>query len=199
MPTLADLYPAYGVQTPQIGLPQGGALGLPAGVLAALMQQRGAQPALASYGAAPAATPSALSGVAPTTDYLSAIRRFEGFAPTASWDVRQHTNGYGTRALYPGETIDRAEAERRLQTEWANAGNYVTELGVPLTPGRQAALQSLTFNAGPSWVNSGLGSAVRAGDWDNARNLFLQYNHAGGQFNQGLADRRAAEAAWFGY
>jgi lysozyme len=48
-------------------------------------------------------------------------------------------------------------------------------------------------------MTSGLGSAVRAGDWDAARQLFLQYNRAGGQYNPGLANRRAAEAAWFGY
>lgn len=203
MPTLAELYPAYQLRSPSLGaLGQSGAFaGLPMGALATLLSQRGdtaavGQPALASFGQQ--ASPATPATDAPT-DYLAAIRRFEGFRANPYWDVRQWTSGYGTRAEHPGEVIDRAEAERRLQAEWASALAQVRGVGVPLTPGREAALASLTFNAGPSWMTSGLGGAVRAGDWDQARNLFLQYNRAGGQFNPGLANRRAAEAAWFAY
>jgi lysozyme len=32
---------------------------------------------------------------------------------------------------------------------------------------------------------------------DRARTLFQQYNHAGGQVNPGLTQRRMAEASWF--
>jgi GH24 family phage-related lysozyme (muramidase) len=201
MPTLAELYPAYGIQAPSIGLgalggQQGGSFAsLPIGALAALVQQQGAsRPALASYGR-PTQAPT--SGA--PNDYLSAIRGFEGFSERPYWDVRQWTSGYGTRANGPNDVVDRAEADRRLQSEWTSSLGQVRGLGAPLTPGREAALASLTFNAGPSWMTSGLGSAVRAGDWDAARQLFLQYNRAGGQYNPGLANRRAAEAAWFGY
>ena len=130
--------------------------------------------------------------------YLDAIRKFEGFAQRAEWDYAQHTNGYGTRALFAGEVIDRAEAERRFQSE-INQARAIVERNVPnADEGTKAALTSLTFNAGDKWTRSGLGEALRQGDTEIARELFLQYNKAGGQTLPGLAARRAAEADWIG-
>lgn len=128
--------------------------------------------------------------------YLDAIKTFEGFTPRASWDYKQHSIGYGTKARFPGETIDQAEADRRFQSEIGSARDTVRKLGIPLDPGREAALTSLTFNAGPGWMNDGLGQAVRAGNWDEAARRFAQYNKAGGQTLPGLADRRNQELAW---
>lgn len=128
---------------------------------------------------------------------IAAVKGFEGFAPQASWDYKQYTNGYGTKATAPGETIDRDTAEQRLQAELLKAQAAASAVNPSAPPGVQNALTSLTFNAGPGWANSGLGDAVRAGDWDTARQHFVQYNKAGGQVNPGLVSRRAAEAAWF--
>ena len=57
--------------------------------------------------------------------YISAMRTFEGFTARASWDYKQSSNGYGTRALSPGEVIDKDEAERRFQAEILDARNSV--------------------------------------------------------------------------
>ena len=130
--------------------------------------------------------------------FLDAIKKFEGYTPKASWDYRQHSIGYGTKARFPGETIDQAEADRRFQQEIGSARGYVRGLGVPLQPGQEAALTSLTFNAGPGWINSGLGQAVRSGNWDEASRRFVQYNKAGGQVLPGLQSRRNQEVAWLG-
>ncbi len=130
--------------------------------------------------------------------YLDAIKKFEGFAQRAEWDYAQHTNGYGTRALFPGEVIDRAEAERRFQAEIGEARAIVERNAPHADEGTKAALTSLTFNAGDKWTRSGLGEALRQGDAETARELFLQYNKAGGQTLPGLAARRVAEAEWFG-
>lgn len=130
--------------------------------------------------------------------YLDTIRRFEGFTDRAQWDYAQHTNGYGTRALYPGEVIDKAEAERRFQSEIADARKVVDRFAPNADEGTKAALTSLTFNAGTTWTRSGLGEAVRAGDLDTARALFQQYTKAGGETLSGLVARRMAEAAWIG-
>lgn len=130
--------------------------------------------------------------------YLDAIRNFEGFASRAEWDYAQHTNGFGTRAMYPGEVIDRAEAERRFKTEIAAARSIVERHAPDVDEGTKAALTSLTFNAGTRWINDGLGEAVRRGDLETARSLFLEYNKAGGKMLAGLVARRAAEAEWFG-
>lgn len=39
----------------------------------------------------------------------------EGFTAKAFWDLKQFTNGYGTKALSPDEIITREEAEKRLK------------------------------------------------------------------------------------
>ncbi|MDO9382629.1 MAG: lysozyme [Hyphomicrobiaceae bacterium] len=133
-----------------------------------------------------------------TANYLDAIRKFEGFTPKADWDYAQFTNGYGTKAKYAGEVIDKAEADRRFQTEIAQARAIVDRHAPHVDEGTKAALTSLTFNAGDKWARSGLGEAIRSGDTERARELFLQYNKAGGEVLPGLAQRRIAEAAWIG-
>ena len=130
--------------------------------------------------------------------HLDAIRRFEGFSAEARWDHAQHTNGYGTRALHPGEVIDKAEAERRFAAAVGHAMKAVERFAPGIDAGSLAALTSLTFNAGSGWMKAGLGDAVKAGDLDAAREILKQYVHAGGQRLQGLVARREAEAQWLG-
>jgi lysozyme len=130
--------------------------------------------------------------------YLDAIRNFEGYTPQAQWDYAQFSNGYGTRARYAGEVIDKTEAERRFQTEVSQARSIVEKAAPGLDEGTKAALTSLTYNAGSAWIKSGLGDAVRNGDLEAARDIFLKYNKAGGEVLPGLANRRAQEALWIG-
>lgn len=130
--------------------------------------------------------------------YLDAIRTFEGYTPQASWDYAQFSNGYGTRAKFAGEVIDRAEAERRFQNEISAARSIVEKAAPHLDEGTKAALTSLTYNAGTAWIGSGLGDAARRGDLDAVRDIFQQYNKAGGEVLPGLVSRRAREALWIG-
>ena len=130
--------------------------------------------------------------------YLDAIRKFEGYTPQASWDYAQFSNGYGTKALYPGEVIDKAEAERRFKAEVGDARRIVEKHAPHVDEGTKAALTSLTYNAGTAWISSGLGDAVRRGDLDQVREIFQKYNKAGGEVLPGLVSRRAQEALWIG-
>lgn len=130
--------------------------------------------------------------------YLDAIRNFEGYTPQASWDYAQFSNGYGTRAKFVGEVIDRAEAERRFHAEVSSARSIVEKAAPHVDEGTKAALTSLTYNAGTAWIESGLGDAVRRGDLDAVRDIFQQYNKAGGEVLPGLVKRRAQEALWIG-
>ncbi|MBA2125966.1 glycoside hydrolase family 24 [Hyphomicrobium methylovorum] len=132
------------------------------------------------------------------SNYLDAIKKFEGYASKATWDYAQHSNGYGTRAAFPGEVIDKAEAERRFAGEIRKAAEFVESVAPDLDSGSKAALTSLTYNAGRTWATSGLGDAIASGDMDKARSLFLQYNKAGGSTLDGLVQRRLQEVAWFG-
>lgn len=130
--------------------------------------------------------------------YLDAIRNFEGYTPQAQWDYAQFSNGYGTKARFAGEVIDRAEADRRFRDEVASARSIVEKAAPHVDEGTKAALTSLTYNAGTAWIESGLGEAVRRGDLDAARDIFLKYNKAGGEVLPGLVNRRAQEALWIG-
>jgi len=130
--------------------------------------------------------------------YLDQIRQFEGFTPKASWDYAQFTNGYGTKARFAGEVISTAEAERRFQAEVSSARSIVETAAPGVDEGTKAALTSLTYNAGTSWIESGLGDAVRRGDLDQAREIFQKYNKAGGEVLPGLVNRRTQEAMWIG-
>ncbi|MFA5957183.1 lysozyme [Hyphomicrobium sp.] len=132
------------------------------------------------------------------TSYLDAIKQFEGYSAEARWDYAQNSNGYGTRARYAGEVIDKAEADRRFSSEIKKAADFVDKFAPGLDEGSKAALTSLTYNAGTAWTQSGLGQAVSTGDLDKARSLFLQYNKAGGNVVDGLVQRRLQEVAWFG-
>jgi lysozyme len=132
------------------------------------------------------------------TSYLDAIKQFEGYNAEARWDYAQNSNGYGTRARFAGEVIDKTEAERRFASEVQKAADFVDKFAPTLDEGSKAALTSLTYNAGTAWTKSGLGEAVASGDLDKARSLFLQYNKAGGSVVDGLVQRRLQEVGWFG-
>lgn len=130
--------------------------------------------------------------------YLNSIKSFEGFTPTAKWDYAQNSNGYGTRALFPGENISPEEAERRFNSEIASARSIVEKHAKGWDEGTKAALTSLTFNTGTRWIASGLGDAVRLNDIQGVRARFIEYNKAQGQLLPGLVNRRLAEADWIG-
>ncbi len=130
--------------------------------------------------------------------YLDAIKSFEGYTPKAQWDYAQFSNGYGTKALYPGEALTPEEAERRFAAEIAAARDIVEKHAAGWDEGTKAALTSLTFNAGTRWISSGLGEAVRNQDIEAVKERFLQYTKAGGEVLPGLVRRRLAELDWIG-
>jgi len=134
--------------------------------------------------------------------YLDAIKSFEGYNPQSQWDYKQYSSGFGTKVQPGDENIppDQRQAvyEQRFQGEVGKAAQSVDSFAPDLPQGVRAALTSLTYNAGPGWQQSGLGAAIKAGDWDKAKDIFLQYNKAGGEVNPGLVARRQKEAAWFG-
>lgn len=127
---------------------------------------------------------------------VQAVKGFEGYTPKAQWDYKQHSVGYGTRGK-PGEVIDQATAEQRLGDELTKAQNIVQQFAPGAPDGVKKALTSLTYNAGADWTSSGLGAAVKRGDWKEAQRIFLQYNKASGQTLPGLVNRRQQEAQWF--
>lgn len=131
-------------------------------------------------------------------NFLDQIKKFEGYTDRAKWDYQQFTNGYGTKARFLGESINKEEAEIRFRDEISVAYDFVNRVAPQADAGTKAALTSLTFNAGTKWASSGLGAALRRGDIDGVRELFVQYDKAGGQRLEGLTRRRHVEASWIG-
>jgi len=130
---------------------------------------------------------------------LPFIMQQEGWNPRAYGDYKQTSVGYGTRARFPGEVIDRAEGERRLSAEVDQARGYVTKRFPNLAPNQTDALTSFTYNLGPGWMNqpTRLRAALESGDMAGAARIMQEYNKAGGAVLPGLVKRRNAEAAMF--
>lgn len=128
---------------------------------------------------------------------VNAVKKFEGFQPHAYGDYKQYSIGYGTKATSPDEIITQAEAEKRLMAELAIAEQSVESFSPNAPVGVKQALTSLTYNAGPIWQRQELGQLIKAGSYEEAKAHFLQYNHAGGEVNDGLTKRRQAEVQWF--
>lgn len=125
------------------------------------------------------------------------VQGFEGWNPKAYGDYKQWSVGFGTKARHPGEVIDRAEGERRLDSELAAARGYVSKTFPSLAPHQSDALTSFTYNLGPGWMNqpTRLRAAVERGDYPAAAAVMKEYNKAGGAMLPGLAKRREAEAS----
>ncbi len=123
------------------------------------------------------------------------LKRQEGYNPRAYGDYKQNSIGWGTRAQYPGEVIDEAEAERRLQGETSKVAEWLrANVKVPLAQNQVDALTSAGYNLGTG--PAGLGRLlpdINAGNWDSVAARLPSFNKAGGQVNPGLVKRRAAE------
>lgn len=131
-----------------------------------------------------------------------AVKRFEGYSEKPYKDFKQTSSGYGTKAQPGDENIPpeqrKAIYEQRLDNELARAANIVDQFAPGLPSGTRNALIELTYNAGSAWTSSGLGQSIRAGNMEEARQRFMQYNKAGGETNPALVARRAEGADWFG-
>jgi GH24 family phage-related lysozyme (muramidase) len=131
-------------------------------------------------------------------DVVERVKHLEGTrgANKPYWDYKQWSGAYGTKASGPNDRYGLEEAQRRLTNEMKYAYNSVNKFAPGLSPGWQAALTSLTYNAGPGWQRAGLGAAVKRQDWGQARQRFMQYNKAGGRTLRGLTNRRRKELSW---
>ncbi len=158
----------------------------------AMAPQQPQQPAILQAGYGRESGPGAVAG----GSVYDRIKKFEGYTPKAQWDYQQHSVGYGTKAKYPGEVIDKPEAERRFKTEVDGARAIVEQVAPNAPPGWKDALTSLTYNSGGKWARSGLGAAIQKGDYQEAARIYAQYNKAGGKTLPGLVNRRQEELGW---
>ena len=131
------------------------------------------------------------------------IAEFEGFRSCPYRDaVGVWTIGYGsTKGVGPGtRCITKAQALARMKREVsATYGKAVDDLPVKLNQHQFDALTSFVYNVGPGGVASstGIGAALRRGDFKRAADELLKWNKAGGRELEGLTRRRQAERRLF--
>lgn len=142
------------------------------------------------------------SGGGPTVDtsILEFIKNKEGFTPVATWDHQQLSNGYGTKAKFPGEVITKEEAAARLSQQVASMKAYVVEYGnkngYNWNKSQIDALTSFAYNLGPGSISQVTNGGKRSNE--EIATMMLEYNKASGKTEPGLVKRRQEEAALFG-
>lgn len=130
---------------------------------------------------------------------LNLIKKFEGFRAATYLDsAGLPTIGYGHKLLsgesYP-DGIDEAQAEELLSADAGAACMAVEHLvQASLTQGQFDALVDFCFNLGQGRLaSSTLLRELNAGQYDDARQQLLLWDHANGQVVPGLQARRQAE------
>ena len=140
------------------------------------------------------------------------IKDFEGYTPYAEWDYSQWTYGYGSRAEYEGQYISESDAAQLLKDimyKYENSVNaFAKEYSINFNQNQFDALVSFTYNLGEyywkisTYENSSIKRLLvdmptKGYDKDQMIKTFCLYCHAGGEFLQGLYNRRAREGALF--
>jgi GH24 family phage-related lysozyme (muramidase) len=135
-------------------------------------------------------------------DYTATV---EGFSRKPYWDIKQWTNGYGTKARHKNEIITRAEAKRRLHAHMLGTFNKLKRIcsRAGLNVSYAYALTDFSYNLGMGWYysNSGLAKAVKSANKSLIKAKMLQYNKARNRHGKlvvlrGLDKRRKDEVSW---
>jgi GH24 family phage-related lysozyme (muramidase) len=135
----------------------------------------------------------------PTSDAFDMVRKEEGFAPVAKWDVRQHSGGYGSKSA-PGEQFDQAKAEQYLQRDGGPVLNWVNANAPSANDLQKRALVSFGYNLGVDDLEK-LKPDIQRGDWNRVGERMMSFNQAatgpGGALQpmDALTRRRGREAA----
>tara|TARA_B100000424_G_scaffold250911_1_gene225931 strand:- start:353 stop:850 length:498 start_codon:yes stop_codon:yes gene_type:complete len=132
------------------------------------------------------------------------IKRFEDFSPVAKFDVKQNSNGFGTKARNAGEEISIEEAqERMMQVVNANTQRieeFDEKYNYNFTEGQKAALNSFMYNLGSGSLDEVTGrdyGGVGSRSKEEIAEKMLEYVMAGGRRSPGLVRRRQEEHSLF--
>ena len=134
---------------------------------------------------------------------IALIKEFEGFSEKAFYDYSQYSIGYGSAcnpADYP-TGITKAQADKLLREELAelelSLNKFISKYALALSQQQFDALASFTYNLGTNWMNntSTFRTAVVNGQMGNDFIFAItMWCNAGGVINNGLIQRRMAEA-----
>lgn len=127
------------------------------------------------------------------------IPNVEGFTPTAIWDHKQWSWGYGTAAGFdpnkkPTGSITRGKAWQDAEKLYIIPHyNQLSPLvKKPLNNNQWAALLSFSYNAGPGNAKNII-QTINTGNTADVITRMKKYVYASGKVNQGLINRRQKE------
>lgn len=126
------------------------------------------------------------------------IAKFEGCRLYAYVDQAGVTTiGFGCTGpnIKPGDIWTPAKAAAELKSRVEKIEHVMGAMvDVPLNPNQSAALVSLAYNIGlKAFENSTLRRLLNQGNYLAAADQFPQWDHAAGQKNAGLTNRRRSE------
>ena len=144
---------------------------------------------------------------APTSNIYDQIAGHEGFRDKAYQDsAGVWTIGYGRTTnpdgspIQPGQTTTQDQEnvffKTRVDQDKQHVMSFAKQHGYNWTPNQIDALTSFTYNLGPGGLNQLTAGGTRSNEEILAK--LPEYNKAGGQFIQGLQNRRNVEAQQFG-
>lgn len=133
---------------------------------------------------------------------LALTKSFEGLHLSAYEDCAGVlTIGYGHtgHGVFPGQSVNEAEADQLLRADLADAVACVNRaVRVTISQGQFDAMVDFCYNAGRgNFMQSTLLRKVNCGDFAGAAAQFALWVYAGGEVVPGLVRRRRAEATLF--
>jgi lysozyme len=136
-----------------------------------------------------------------TQDAIDLIKSFEGFEASPYQDsggvwTQGYGNTHGVTADSPPVTQEQAQATllANLQATEQAITNF---LQVTINDNQFGALTSLVYNAGTAPLTGHLGQYINNGQFQEASEQFIVWNHVDGVTVPGLLNRREAERTLF--
>lgn len=151
---------------------------------------------------------NAATAMTASDDFISVLKKMEGFSATPYKDNSQYSIGYG--CYCPDDMVDYytknpiteeqavAMLKEQIVTYETAVNDFAAKYNLTFTQNQFDALVSFTYNCGPGWTNETTGyfnNAVRSGDMGNA---FLYgiclFSKSAGSYSNALINRRMCEA-----
>lgn len=133
---------------------------------------------------------------------IAFIKRQEGFSAYAKSDGKKQQIGYGHDIL-PAENftqpMSEASADNLLQSDLTSIQSAInSSVTVQLSQSQFDALCDFCYNVGiNAFTNSTLVKMLNNGNYAGASQQFSRWVHSNGQVNNGLVNRRTADANLF--
>jgi len=126
-------------------------------------------------------------------DVILFIAKQEGFHTICKDDGSQFTNGYGTKAKFKGEIIDKKEGLKRLKEYYYRKLTYTKKTYPNLTLQEAMVITAVFYNIGSASKKPLLHQAISVKDFSQIKKHLLNYIGTNPKYKKGLTNRRVRE------